>query len=66
MWNQAAQLCIIPIFFKAPQTHCSLYNFKLVFGLMEKDVLCATMAITVGVDLGFSWGVFLFGYLSYS
>ena len=29
------------------------------FGLMEKDVLCATMTmtITVGVDLGFSWGV---------
>ena len=29
----------------------------VVFGLMEKDVLCATMTITVGVDLGFSWGV---------
>ena len=29
----------------------------VVFGLMEKDVLCATMAITVGVDLVFLGGV---------
>ena len=29
----------------------------VVFGLMGKGVLCATMTITFGVDLGFSWGV---------
>ena len=31
----------------------------VVFGLLEKDLLCATMAVTttMGVDLGFSWGV---------
>ena len=39
--------------------------------LLEKDVLCATMAVTttMGVDLGFSWvflGVFPFDFLSYS
>ena len=28
-----------------------------IFGLPEKDVLCVTMTVTVGVDLGFSWGV---------
>ena len=43
----------------------------MVFGLLEKDVLCATMAVTttMGVDLGFSWvflGVFPFDFLSYS
>ena len=42
-----------------------------VFGLLEKDVLCATMAVTttMGVDLGFSLvflGVFPFDFLSYS
>ena len=33
--------------------------WPVVFGLLEKDVLCATMTImiTTGVDLGFSWGV---------
>ena len=32
----------------------------MVFGLLEKDVLCAIVAVTttMGVDLGFSW-VFL-------
>ena len=31
----------------------------VLFGLVEKGVLCATMtmAVTVGVDLVFSWGV---------
>jgi len=29
----------------------------VVFGLMEKDVLCATMTVTVVVDFGVSWGV---------
>ena len=43
----------------------------MVFGLLEKDVLCATMAVTttMGVDLGFSrvfLGVFPFDFLSYS
>ena len=43
----------------------------MVFGLLEKDVLCATMAVTttMGVDLVFSWvflGVFPFDFLSYS
>jgi hypothetical protein len=42
----------------------------VVFGLLEKDVLCATMAVTttMGVDLGFSWvflGVFPFDFLFY-
>ena len=44
---------------------------EVVFGLLEKDVLCATMAVTTTmvVDLGFSWvflGVFPFDFLSYS
>ena len=40
--------------------HAPFHHLRpVVFGLMEKDVLCATMTmtITVGVDLGFSWGV---------
>ena len=38
--------------------HAPFYHLQsVVFGLMEKDVLCATMTITVGVDSGFSWGV---------
>ena len=38
--------------------HAPFHHLQsVVFGLMEKDVLCATMTITVGVDLGFSWGV---------
>ena len=39
------------------------------FGLVEKDVLCAIMTITVGVDLGSLWGIlgaFPFDSLSYS
>ena len=41
--------------------HAPFHHLRpVVFGLMEKDVLCATMTITIttGVDLGFSWGVF--------
>ena len=38
--------------------HAPFHHLQpVVFGLMEKGVLCATMTITVGVDLGFSWGV---------
>ena len=39
------------------------------FGLVEKDVLCAIMTITAGVDSGSVrgiLGVFPFGSLSYS
>ena len=32
------------------------YPRPAVFGLVEKDLLCAIMTITVGVDLGFPWG----------
>ena len=35
---------------------CSIPPLTAGVGLMEKDVLCATMTITVGVDLGFSLG----------
>ena len=40
--------------------HAPFHHLRsVVFGLMEKDVLCATMtmAVTVGVDLGFYSGV---------
>ena len=40
--------------------HAPFHHLRpVVFGLLEKDVLCATitMTVTVGVDLGFSWGV---------
>ena len=33
-----------------------LHLEPVVFGLMEKDLLRAIITITVGVDLGFSWG----------
>ena len=52
--------------------HAPFHHLQLVvFGLLEKDVLCATMAVTTTmvVDLGFSWvflGVFPFDFLSYS
>ena len=42
-----------PFALHAPFHHLLL----VVFGLMEKDVLCAAMAITLGVELGFSLGV---------
>ena len=38
--------------------HAPFHHLQpVVFGLMEKDVLCTTMTITVGVNLVFSWGV---------
>ena len=37
--------------------HAPFHHLRLaVFGLVEKDVLCAVMTITVGVDLGYPWG----------
>ena len=37
--------------------HAPFHHLRpAVFGLMEKDVLCAIMTITVGVDLGYPWG----------
>ena len=40
--------------------HAPFHHLRpVVFGLLEKDVLCATITITItmGVDLGFSLGV---------
>ena len=37
--------------------HAPFHHLQpVVFGLMEEDVLCEIMTITVGVDLGFPWG----------
>ena len=48
---------------KSNQVSTSHTNKKygVAFGLMEKDVLCATMnmTVTVGVDFGFFLGCFL-------
>ena len=57
-----------------PKKKFLLYILKLLARttqILEKDVLCATMAVTTTmvVDLGFSWvflGVFPFDFLSYS
>ena len=55
MWLSAPMWIALlgPFALHAPSHHLR----PVVFDLMEKDVLCATMTITVGVDLGFSWGV---------
>ena len=51
MWT----MLLDPFALHAPFHH----SRQVVFGLLEMDVLCATMTVTliVGVDLGFSWGV---------
>ena len=37
--------------------HAPFHHLQpVVFGLMEKDLLCAIMTVAVGVDLGFPWG----------
>ena len=58
MWLSAPMWITLldPFALHAPFHHLQL----VVFGLLEKDVLCATMAVTttMGVDLFFSW-VFL-------
>ena len=39
--------------------HSTTYGWRSLVGLVEKDVLCEIMMITVGFDLGFSLGLFL-------